>query len=60
MLMIGENNKKIASTNSNQRSSQSHCIFRIVVESKGPGGRNFAVLHMIDLAGSEGAAYDNY
>lgn len=40
---VGENNRHIGETNLNERSSRSHTIFRMVIESRervvGSGGR---------------------
>ncbi|OMJ80263.1 hypothetical protein SteCoe_19521 [Stentor coeruleus] len=58
LLAIGEKHKNIASTNFNQRSSRSHSIFRVIVESKNTFGCTevaVATLNLIDLAGSESA-----
>ena len=58
ILYMGETNKQIASTNFNQRSSRSHSIFRIIIESKeinNPAHLTTATLNLIDLAGSESA-----
>jgi len=62
ILYMGEANKQIASTNFNQRSSRSHSIFRIIVESKSkedPTDLTLATLNLIDLAGSESASAHN-
>ncbi|CAG9327217.1 unnamed protein product [Blepharisma stoltei] len=59
LLYMGETHKQIASTNFNMRSSRSHTIFRMIIESKnreyGNADLNVATLNLIDLAGSEGA-----
>jgi centromeric protein E len=57
LLQIGETNKQIGSTNYNLRSSRSHSIFRLTIESKsreaGGKGLTIATCNLIDLAGSE-------
>ncbi|CAG9331943.1 unnamed protein product [Blepharisma stoltei] len=59
LLYLGETHKQIASTNFNMRSSRSHTIFRMIIESKSRSEAdnclNVATLNLIDLAGSEGA-----
>lgn len=56
----GELNRRVESTAMNERSSRSHTIFRIVVESRQRGGEDeadgavlVAALNLVDLAGSE-------
>lgn len=47
-------NRSTASTRSNERSSRSHCVFRLhIVGSNGHGGNVSGLLNLIDLAGSE-------
>ncbi|OMJ68385.1 hypothetical protein SteCoe_34172 [Stentor coeruleus] len=58
LLAMGEKHRITASTNFNQRSSRSHSIFRVIVESKNTSGKSdvaIAALNLIDLAGSESA-----
>ncbi|XP_050042789.1 uncharacterized protein [Dermacentor andersoni] len=53
----GERRRHVASTEANQRSSRSHSIFRMVIESSLRDGTDGAVaigqLNLVDLAGSE-------
>ncbi|KAL4034352.1 hypothetical protein IC575_007486 [Cucumis melo] len=61
LIKQGEVNKHFGETNMNARSSRSHTIFRMVIESKGKEmGENLSadsirvsVLNLVDLAGSE-------
>lgn len=47
-------NRSTASTRSNERSSRSHCVFRLHISgSNGHGGKVSGLLNLIDLAGSE-------
>ena len=57
LLNLGDSNKQFAATQMNARSSRSHTILRITVESKTKRGREvcMATLNMVDLAGSESA-----
>mmetsp|Transcript_28644 Transcript_28644/g.50943 ORF Transcript_28644/g.50943 Transcript_28644/m.50943 type:complete len:565 (+) Transcript_28644:2870-4564(+) len=57
LLMMGDANKQISSTNFNLRSSRSHSIFRLTIEAKTKGSRGvtYATANLIDLAGSESA-----
>lgn len=57
LLNLGDSNKQFASTKMNARSSRSHTILQITVESKGKTGRqvNMATVNLVDLAGSESA-----
>jgi centromeric protein E len=54
-LQLGNSARSIASTNMNQRSSRSHAIFRITVESQARDDGTILVstLNLVDLAGSE-------
>ncbi|KAK9756502.1 hypothetical protein RND81_01G102200 [Saponaria officinalis] len=59
-LEAGEVNRHFGETNMNVRSSRSHTIFRMVIESKGKGvdgtisdAIRVSVLNLVDLAGSE-------
>ncbi|TXT13257.1 hypothetical protein VHUM_00624 [Vanrija humicola] len=63
LLRMGEDRRKVGGTDWNQRSSRSHCVFRIVIESRTVAdgtrtpGRDkttrISTLSIIDLAGSE-------
>lgn len=62
LLYIGESNKQFAATNLNMKSSRSHCIFRINIESRNrdeSGEMSFGTLYLVDLAGSESANVHN-
>lgn len=61
----GEGNRHISATDYNERSSRSHTIFQIVIESRSKGlvtnanrGVRVSQLNLIDLAGSEKVATD--
>jgi len=62
LLQLGESSKQVASTNFNQRSSRSHTLFRLVLESKDDAERDvvFSSVNFIDLAGSECASAHNF
>lgn len=57
LIEIGNQNRCVGETNMNERSSRSHTIFRITVESSEVGKTDQAVqvgvLNLVDLAGSE-------
>ncbi|KAK1275738.1 Kinesin-like protein NACK2 [Acorus gramineus] len=64
LIKVGEANRHVGQTNANVRSSRSHTIFRMVIESRGNdascSGKSFtadavrvSVLNLVDLAGSE-------
>ncbi|KAI9477418.1 kinesin motor domain-containing protein, partial [Coemansia mojavensis] len=60
ILQKGDRNRHIAGTNMNERSSRSHTIFRIVIESRSlaeseefMGAVMVSCLNLVDLAGSE-------
>ena len=58
LLDKGSKNKEVASTDMNERSSRSHCIFTLIVESSKAedDGREHITkgkLNLVDLAGSE-------
>ena len=59
VLQAGNQNRSCASTNMNERSSRSHAIFRIILESRQKtknfpdGAVRIANLNLVDLAGSE-------
>ncbi|XP_049269570.1 kinesin-like protein KIF27 isoform X3 [Rhipicephalus sanguineus] len=57
LMKNGERCRHVASTEANQRSSRSHAIFRMVIESSLRDGTDGAVavgqLNLVDLAGSE-------
>ncbi|XP_078580045.1 uncharacterized protein LOC144864124 isoform X3 [Branchiostoma floridae x Branchiostoma japonicum] len=56
----GEKRRHVAGTNMNERSSRSHTIFRVIIESREQGAKDDAVnvsqLNLVDLAGSERAS----
>ncbi|WCJ35583.1 Kinesin-like protein KIN-7N [Euphorbia peplus] len=67
LMASGEVNRHFGETNMNVRSSRSHTIFRMVIESKGRGINSstdcsstdavrVSVLNLVDLAGSERVA----
>ncbi|XP_050443321.1 kinesin-related protein 4-like [Adelges cooleyi] len=58
LMKIGEKNRSIGETNMNERSSRSHTIFRIILESRNieddcDGAYQQSVINLVDLAGSE-------
>ncbi|KAK4277386.1 hypothetical protein QN277_015393 [Acacia crassicarpa] len=63
LIKAGEVNRHFGETNMNARSSRSHTIFRMVIESKGKDSNScdhmtsdavrVSVLNLVDLAGSE-------
>ncbi|KAL6983031.1 Kinesin-like protein KIN-7N [Sarracenia purpurea var. burkii] len=61
LVQSGEVNRHVGATNMNVRSSRSHTIFRMVIESKKTDARSsgeddairVSVLNLVDLAGSE-------
>ncbi|KAG7305298.1 hypothetical protein JYU34_009343 [Plutella xylostella] len=62
VMRQGEANRQIGTTNMNEKSSRSHSIFQITIESRehtsgsGEGGCvNVSTLNLVDLAGSERA-----
>ncbi|XP_047976169.1 kinesin-like protein KIN-7N [Salvia hispanica] len=65
LIQLGEANRHFGETNMNARSSRSHTIFRMVIESKGKDNKfndspddaiRVSVLNLVDLAGSERVA----
>ncbi|XP_050697310.1 centromere-associated protein E-like [Eriocheir sinensis] len=63
LMKRGEKNRSIGSTNMNERSSRSHTIFRIIIESRErsqedgeEGAITVSHLNLVDLAGSENAS----
>ena len=61
-MMEGDKNRQVGSTNMNERSSRSHSIFRITIESSNRNpetnnsdGVRVSQLNLVDLAGSERA-----
>ncbi|KAL0439297.1 UNVERIFIED_CONTAM: Kinesin-like protein KIN-7N [Sesamum latifolium] len=67
LIQLGEANRHFGDTNMNARSSRSHTIFRMVIESKGKDNQcntsstlddaiRVSVLNLVDLAGSERVA----
>lgn len=69
-LAVGSKNRKVGSTKMNERSSRSHTIFRLIIESREMGQTDensddrrsidgavrVAQLNLVDLAGSERVA----
>ncbi|CAN6363112.1 unnamed protein product [Urochloa humidicola] len=59
LLQLGEENRHFGETNMNARSSRSHTIFRMVIESSAKNHTDsedpirVSVLNLVDLAGSE-------
>lgn len=55
LLFIGDTNRVVAETPSNDASTRSHCIFIIQIESQKAGSdvKTVSKLHLVDLAGSE-------
>ncbi|CAA3005562.1 kinesin KIN-7N [Olea europaea subsp. europaea] len=64
LIQLGEVNRHFGETNMNVRSSRSHTVFRMVIESKGKDNNannsssshdaiRVSVLNLVDLAGSE-------
>eukprot|EP00743_Colponemidia_sp_Colp-15_P009768 GILK01010694.1.p1 GENE.GILK01010694.1~~GILK01010694.1.p1 ORF type:complete len:610 (-),score=148.16 GILK01010694.1:140-1969(-) len=58
LLSMGDANRHIGSTNFNEKSSRSHSVFRITIESKarqakGTSPVQISTINLIDLAGSE-------
>ena len=59
LLEIGQNNRHVGATNMNARSSRSHVIFRLCIESKQRNANEnvlVSILNLVDLAGSERVA----
>ncbi|XP_072386507.1 kinesin-like protein KIF6 [Diabrotica undecimpunctata] len=55
LLFLGDTNRKIAETASNEFSSRSHCIFTLYINLRESSSSNLrsSKLHIVDLAGSE-------
>jgi kinesin family protein 6/9 len=57
LLFVGDTNRIVCETPSNDVSTRSHCVFTISLEMKDVGGGSGKVrrskLHLVDLAGSE-------
>jgi len=57
LLLAGEKLRKVSETHSNERSSRSHAIFRIFIQSQARADKHgkilSSVLNLVDLAGSE-------
>ncbi|CAL4902815.1 unnamed protein product [Urochloa decumbens] len=59
LLKLGETNRHFGQSNMNVRSTRSHTIFRMVIESRAKNKMDFgdairvSVLNLVDLAGSE-------
>ncbi|XP_051123669.1 kinesin-like protein KIN-7N isoform X2 [Andrographis paniculata] len=63
LIQLGEANRHFGETNMNARSSRSHTVFRMVIESKAKYNKSslddairVSVLNLVDLAGSERVA----
>ncbi|KAM8716372.1 hypothetical protein ACLKA7_003276 [Drosophila subpalustris] len=59
-LCVGNKERTVGETNMNERSSRSHAIFRIIIESRKTDHSEDdtviqSILHLVDLAGSERA-----
>ncbi|XP_014207511.1 kinesin-related protein 4 [Copidosoma floridanum] len=64
IMKKGDKNRRIGETNMNERSSRSHTIFRITIESRdqssdSDGAIQVSQLNLVDLAGSERASQTN-
>ena len=61
LLLKGEANRKMAETHSNLRSSRSHAIFRIFIQSRNAQKKDSkmltSTLNLVDLAGSESISH---
>ncbi|XP_076278067.1 uncharacterized protein LOC143207979 [Lasioglossum baleicum] len=62
IMKKGDKNRRTGETNMNERSSRSHTIFRITIESREASGDSDSViqvsqLNLVDLAGSERARH---
>ncbi|GJN89577.1 hypothetical protein Rhopal_002564-T1 [Rhodotorula paludigena] len=57
VLREGEARRRVGATDWNERSSRSHCVFTVTIESmsKKDGSARTSKLNLIDLAGSESA-----
>lgn len=57
-INVGNANRSVGATDTNERSSRSHCILTIMVEGlrHSDGLRTHACLCLVDLAGSERVA----
>ena len=58
LVLKGTKNRSVGSTKMNAKSSRSHIIFRMIIQSKATGkskksGVKVSVLNLVDLAGSE-------
>eukprot|EP00958_Prasinococcus_capsulatus_P014477 scaffold1523_cov426-Prasinococcus_capsulatus_cf.AAC.1 len=56
LMVQGDENRHVGETNMNARSSRSHSIFRMVIESRERGSTDavrVSTLNLVDLAGSE-------
>lgn len=54
MLQFGNRSRQVAATSMNHRSSRSHAIFRVMVETRATDGTSrLSTLNLVDLAGSE-------
>ncbi|OCK82978.1 putative kinesin family protein [Lepidopterella palustris CBS 459.81] len=59
MLKLASNNRSVAATKANERSSRSHSVFilKLVGENSITGERSEGTLNLVDLAGSERLAH---
>ncbi|BGP47392.1 Kinesin-like protein kip2 [Rhodotorula kratochvilovae] len=57
VLREGETRRRVGATDWNERSSRSHCVFIVTIESRSDkdGSARMSKLNLIDLAGSESA-----
>jgi centromeric protein E len=59
LMLLGEKNRHVGETNANEKSSRSHTIFRLIVESRLKKSSDsldsvrVSTLNLVDLAGSE-------
>lgn len=55
MLFIGDTNRVVCETPLNDKSTRSHCIFTIYLESQKMNSelKNFSKINLVDLSGSE-------
>jgi hypothetical protein len=54
ILQFGNHSRQVAATSMNHRSSRSHAIFRVTVQTRSTDGTSrVSTLNLVDLAGSE-------
>jgi hypothetical protein len=53
--MEGDTNRMVCKTPMNDESTRSHCIFKIMIESRKNGSdiKTTSTIHLVDLSGSE-------